>query len=279
LAIRRTFLIAPLLLGLVGWAGTAAQRTATGSCGGCHAPHFVERGTCAACHRGDPQALRKEIAHHRLLAGRVAEQGLLDSPAVAEGQRCVEQLACRRCHTVGGFGNRLATNLDRIAWTRDQPGLARSIGQPVENMPRFGLDARQIEAVIAFLLKSADPSLSEATYRVRFSRGGQNAESSFGTRCGGCHRALGPAGPLGKGSAGPNLSGLFTLYYPATASENRTWTPDALGKWLVNPRAVRPGAAMRPVRLEAGELEKLAGELGWIPPEGRSAERLLSAGE
>jgi mono/diheme cytochrome c family protein len=219
--------------------------------------------------------LRKEIAHHRLFTGRVAEQGPLDSPAAAEGQRRVEQLACRRCHTVGGSGNRLATNLDRIAWKRDQRDLEKSIGQPVENMPRFGLDTRQTEAVIALLLKSADPGLSEATYRVRFSRAGRKAESVVEARCGGCHRALGPAGPLGRGSAGPNLSGLFTLYYPATASESRTWTPDALGKWLANPRAERPSAAMRPVHLEAGELLRLSGELGWSPPDGRGAERLF----
>ena len=180
---------------------------------------------------------------------------------MAEGRRRVEQLACRRCHTVGGSGNRLATNLDRIAWKRDQRELANSIGQPVENMPRFGLDARRKEAVLAFLLRSADPELSEATYRVRFS-GGRNARDSvFETRCGGCHRALGVTGPLGKGSAGPNLSGLLTPFYPATAQGDRIWTRDALGKWLENPRAVRPLAAMRPARLEAGEMEKLVGEL------------------
>ena len=191
---------------------------------------------------------------------------------MAEGQQRVQQLACRRCHTVGGLGNRLATDLDRTVWKRDQRDLAKSIGQPAANMPRFGLDERQTQAVIAFLLKSADPEVSEATYRVRFSRGGLNAESIFGSRCGGCHSALGPSGLLGKGSAGPNLSGLFTLYYPATASENLTWTPDALGKWLVNPRAERLCAGMRPVQLEAGELVRLSGELGWVPPKSRCAE-------
>lgn len=166
-----------------------------------------------------------------------------------------------------------------MAWTRDQRELESSIIEPVENMPRFGLDERQVEAVIAFLLKSADPDLSAATYRVRFSGVGPDRDSVFESRCGGCHRALGPTGPMGKGSAGPNLSGLFTLTYPATASENRTWTPFAIGKWLENPRSARPGAAMRPVRLRAGELEKLAGELGWMLTEGRSAEGLLPAGE
>lgn len=219
--------------------------------------------------------MRKEIGHHRLLTGRAAEQGLLDGLAVAEGQRRVEQLACRRCHTVGGSGNGLATNLDRVAWTRDQRDLETSIGEPVENMPRFGLDASQTEAVIAFLLKSADPTLSEATYRVRFCATGSKVDSVFESRCGGCHRALGPAGTLGKGSAGPNLSGLFTVHYPPTAPENRTWTPAALEKWLGNPRAERLRAAMRPVRLEAGDLARIAGDLGWASPPAPRAESLV----
>jgi mono/diheme cytochrome c family protein len=261
LALRRTLLIAPLLLALVGWAGSRSGSSPESSCGGCHAPHFVERGTCASCHRGDPLALRKENAHHRLLTGGAAEQGLVDSRAVAEGQRRVEQLACRRCHTVGGLGNRLATALDRTVWKRDQRDLAKSIGQPVENMPRFGLDARQTEAVIAFLLNSADPAVSETTYRVRFSATGSKVDSVFESRCGGCHRTLGSSGPLGMGSAGPNLSGLFTPFYPATAAAKRSWVPEGLGKWLENPRVMRPRAAMRPVRIVEGEREKLIADL------------------
>lgn len=224
-----------------------------------------------SCHRGDPLARRKEIAHHRLLTGRAAEQGLSDAPAVAEGRLRVGQLACRRCHVVGGAGNRLATALDRVAWQRDQGDLAKSIGQPVGNMPRFGLDPRQAEAVIAHLLKSADPALSEATYRVRFAAMGSKSDSVFEARCGGCHRALGPGGPLGKGSAGPNLSGLLTPFYPATARGAKPWARGELGEWLENPRTVRPGAAMRPVRLESRELERMAGELGADRPPGSSS--------
>jgi len=162
---------------------------------------------------------------------------------------------------VGGTGNRLAANLDRVAWKRDQHELESSITEPVENMPRFGLDEKQAEAVIAFLLNGADPGLSEATYRVRFSGANPDRDSVFEARCGGCHRALGPAGPLGRGLAGPNLSGLFTPFFPAAEPGGRPWTPTALEKWLANPRAVRPLAAMRPVGLEPRETEKLAGEL------------------
>lgn len=202
------------------------------------------------------------IAHNRLIRGRAAEHGVPGSWAVSEGRRNVERLACRRCHTVDASGNRLATNLDRVAWKRDQGELAGSIGTPVENMPRFGLDRGQTEAVIAYLLRSADPKLGTATYRVRFSKRAAARDSVFESRCGGCHRTLGAASPLGKGSAGPNLSGVFTEFYPPTAPGARAWTPLTLGTWLANPRALRPGTAMRPVRLEAADVRLLVEELG-----------------
>ena len=210
-------------------------------------------------------AARKELAHNRLITGRAAEHASPGSPAVAEGRRRVEGLACRRCHTVGGSGNRLATNLDRVTWRRDQGELAKSIGAPVENMPRFGLDRGQTEAVIAYLLRSADPKLGTVTYRVRFERREPVRDSVFESRCGGCHRSLAAATPLGRGSAGPNLSGLFTEFYPPTAPGARPWIARTLERWLENPRALRPGSAMRPVRIPAGDFRALVGELGGGP--------------
>jgi cytochrome c2 len=261
-------LIAPVLLLAGGCARTDAGIRVAESCRTCHArraPSHLERGPCASCHGGDPFAARKELAHHHLITGRAAEHGLPNSPAVAEGRRRAESLACRRCHTVDGSGDRLATNLDRVAWRRDQGELARSIVNPVENMPRFGLDRGQAEAVIAYLLRSADPKLGTATYRVRFSKRAAVRDSVFESRCGGCHRTLAAASPLGRGSAGPNLSGVFTAFYPPTAPGARAWAPLTLEGWLANPRALRPGSAMRPVRLEARDFRILVEELGGEP--------------
>jgi len=265
LASRLPLLIAPVLLLAGGCAKTNAEFHAAESCRTCHAPHHLDRGPCASCHGGDPAAARKELAHHRLITGRAAEHGSPDSPAVAEGRRSVERLACRRCHSVDGSGNRHATNLDRVAWRRDQGELASSIAKPVENMPRFGLDEGQTEAVIAYLLRSADPKLGTTTYRVRFSKRRAARDSVFETRCGGCHRTLSAASPLGKGSAGPNLSGVFTTFFPPSAPGNRLWTPVTLERWLENPRALRPRTAMRPVRLDARDFRILVDELGGEP--------------
>lgn len=272
MAIRRALLIAPLLLALVGWAGTREGPGVSRPCGGCHEPHLTEVGSCTACHRGDAAALRKEIAHHRLLAGRAAEHGRASAPAVVEGRTLIERLACRRCHVVAGAGNGLATNLDRISWRREQIELTKSISASAENMPRFGLEESQVEAALAFLLRSAERDRAETTYRIRFATGPPKAGSVFEQHCGGCHRALTADGPLGRGSAGPNLSGLLSPHYPETARGGRGWTREALGKWLENPRAQRSHAAMRPVRLAAEESARLGLEIQRVPAGGVSDE-------
>jgi len=99
-------------------------------CLACHASHFEGGGACAGCHRGEPKAAREELAHVHLLTGRVAEHRAPGSPAVAEGERLVETLACRRCHTIGREGNRLATDLDGVVWQREQAALVASITAP-----------------------------------------------------------------------------------------------------------------------------------------------------
>ncbi|MHB9020171.1 MAG: selenite/tellurite reduction operon c-type cytochrome lipoprotein ExtS, partial [Minisyncoccota bacterium] len=169
---------------------SAAAMVNGGECTGCHAAHHVTEGSCETCHRGDDRARRIQIAHHRLLTGKAAQHRYATAPAVVEGGRLVAALACRRCHVIGGNGNRLATSLDQIGGKREQRSLARSIGEPVANMPSFGLDEPQAESVIAHLLHHADQTSTEAPYRVHFTRRTDDERSAFDERCGGCHRAL-----------------------------------------------------------------------------------------
>ncbi|HEY6554406.1 MAG TPA: selenite/tellurite reduction operon c-type cytochrome lipoprotein ExtS, partial [Vicinamibacteria bacterium] len=93
-------------------------------------------------------------------------------------------------------------------------------------------------------------------------RVGARLPSVFEERCGGCHRFLGSSGPLGRDGPGPNLSGLFTAFYPRTAPQDRRWTQKALAEWLRNPRAIRPATTMPPVVLSEDELRQLTTELG-----------------
>jgi cytochrome c2 len=203
-------------------------------------------------------AARKELAHARLLSGRVAEYVLTSAKAVSEGRQLVDAAACRRCHTIGGVGNRLATNLDNVVWTREQRELMTSITEPVENMPMFAFDRGQAEALIAFLLNSARPNAAaEETYRVQFARDATRASSTFDDKCGGCHRRLTQLGPEGSGREGPNLSGLLTPFYPKTAPGGHAWSREALAAWIANPRAFRPGTLMPPVSVEEAEVQQI----------------------
>jgi mono/diheme cytochrome c family protein len=260
LAPRATALIAALALAGCLKAPSTAREGA--GCSSCHAAHYVREGDCRDCHRGDPGAARADLAHARLLTGRAASLRPPGSPALREGRRLVEALACRRCHTIGGTGNRLATSLDAVAWKREQAQLVSSIREPVENMPQFGLDEEQAETVVAFLLVSGSPTAPEDTYRVHFARGASPSPGVFEKECGGCHRLLGPAGPVGTGTTGPNLSGLFTPFYPPTAPGERPWTDKALADWLRNPRASRAHTTMPPVALGEDDLRKVTAELG-----------------
>ena len=201
--------------------------------------------------------MRKELAHVRLLTGKAAEHSLANGRAVEEGRKLVEAAACRRCHTIEGRGNRLATNLDNVAWGREQAELMASITSPVENMPVFNFDAGQTEALVAYLLNGRRPTASEQAYRVQFVRGAVRVQSVFDEKCGGCHRLLTRLGPSGVGTRGPNLSGLFTDFYPQTAPGDRRWSPAVLSDWLANPRSVRLGTLMPPIPLSEAELRQV----------------------
>lgn len=231
----------------------------------CHAAHYVREGDCRECHRGTADERRVELAHARLLTGAAASHRLPESRALREGEALAAVLACRRCHEIGGQGNALATRLDAVVWRREQAALTASITEPVTNMPRFGLDAEQAAALIAFLLQKGEPRGAQDAYRVHFAATSSSA-GVFERACGGCHRVLTPRGPQGTGAAGPNLSGLFTPHYPRTAAGEKAWTTQALQDWLGNPRSQRPQTTMPPVALGPEELREVQATLGASSP-------------
>jgi mono/diheme cytochrome c family protein len=252
LAPRPAALICALLL--AGCLPEPRAEVRAAGCLSCHPAHT--EGACQGCHRGDPAAHRQELAHGRLLTGRAAEFRARDGAAVREGRDLVERAACRRCHTIAGEGNRLAADLDRVVAQREQPELIASIRAPVENMPDFGLREAQAQAIVAFLLTGADGARPQDAYRVHFARGERKGDL-FQEKCGGCHRALGPAGPLGSGNAGPNLSGLLTRFYPPTAPGDRSWSGRLLAERLRNPRSSQARATMPPIQVNDDELGRL----------------------
>lgn len=222
--------------------------------------HYPERGACTECHRGEPRAARKENAHFGFIPARFSAFTLPESDVVRRGEKISENTACRRCHTSGGTGNRLATDLDRLARDVSPTEIASSIRKPALAMPDFRFTEDQIislvNAIYAASGKTANPD--GRTPRVVHFTVATSSEDVFRKKCGGCHRALTERlGVVGHGDIGPNLSGLLTEFYPATFRGNQPWTRKSLAEWLKNPRESRRTARMPPRQLTGEEFLSL----------------------
>jgi cytochrome c2 len=227
----------------------------------CHPQHYAERGSCAGCHKGDPRSDRPAIAHRDLIRGRYSWYAIVGAPPLIRGEKLAEQLACRRCHTLAGRGNRLASNLDRVAAGSSPEQIGHSLKIPATFMPQFRLTDRQLVDLVTVILAAgahAAPQKGESPQVVHFQDKKRRVENVFAQKCGPCHKVLTAGqGALGRGDIGPNLSGLLTEFYPPTARSETRWTRDALQKWLENPRVLRPQTQMRPVVLGKEEIAQL----------------------
>lgn len=229
-------------------------------CLACHTVHYAERGGCPDCHRGNPSSERKNIAHAGLIPGKYAFFALGDQPHVKNGNRLIDQYACRRCHVIDGRGNRLAVSLDMAAAGKTPGELAGSIRRPVEFMPDFGMDEEGITYLLNAILAGSQRRKADAggPVAVHFDIAGKKSDDVFSIKCGSCHRVLSERrGALGKGNIGPNLSGLLSTYYPKTFRDSQAWTVQNLKTWLNNPREIKPWARMRPIKLTGDETREL----------------------
>ena len=232
-------------------------------CLSCHAPHLPDRGPCAGCHLGIDRTRRGDLAHLGVVPGRLLRYRIPGDPSVERGMRWVERAGCRRCHSIHGAGNRLAADLDRPS-SRNPNATLEAILRPAAFMPDFRFRDREaselVNAILAGGRKIVDePREGEVPAVVRFTDRDERTGNAFVKLCGGCHRMLSRRlGALGKGDAGPNLSGLPGRYYPRAAPDDGPWPGERLRKWLENPRGKRPGARMPPVRATREEFRGLA---------------------
>ncbi len=175
------------------------------------------------------------------------------------GRALVKTSGCRRCHVIGVKGNRLATNLDRVLGSARPHKLFDAIKTPVLFMPNFCFkEMHIIELVNAILAARTEPEDGEIPLVIHFENENKPKENAFVKYCGYCHKALTARfGGLGEGDIGPNLSGLFSEYYPNTYDDKEQWSPKSLKKWLENPRKVRKNAQMAPVKLTSDEFSGL----------------------
>ncbi|MFO7984193.1 MAG: selenite/tellurite reduction operon c-type cytochrome lipoprotein ExtS [Desulfuromonadales bacterium] len=231
------------------------------ACLDCHSAHYEAEGTCTQCHRGDSRTTRKSIAHHGLIPGRFAHFNLDHSEIAKRGLQGLKDAGCRRCHVSGGKGNRLASDLDRVSQTSDSEELVKSITEPAIFMPDFHFSESQVVELVNGLfagMKQVPPDTGEVPRVVHFTGLKEAEEHVFSKHCGGCHRLMSQKlGGSGEGEVGPNLSGLFTEFYPRNFREDERWGRENLEKWLKNPREIRPNAGMIPVRMKEEERDDL----------------------
>ncbi|MCM0082144.1 c-type cytochrome [Geomonas sp. Red32] len=230
-------------------------------CTSCHKPHYRERGSCISCHRGNPAALRKNVAHHLLIPGKYLWYTVGKGDALAGGERLMERFACRRCHVSGGKGNHLATPLDGVMRSREASAVVAAIRTPALGMPDFRLTDRELTPLINALYAGssrAPAPVKEPPVSVHFADRAGRAQDVFSRKCGSCHRMLtSRLGLLGSGEIGPNLSGLLTPWYPPTFRGSERWNAERLFRWVENPRRIAPEARMQPVPLTAEERREL----------------------
>jgi len=254
-----------LLLVPAAWSAEIDLKTSN-HCLDCHQPHYQEIAGCNDCHHGTAATPRVEIAHSGLIAARYAAFTLAESPLVKQGEKRLKEYSCRRCHISDKTGNRLATNLDLVMDHSTPEELDASIKTPVLFMPDFRFtESQRIELVNAILAgaKRAGRPEGEQPILIHFETEEGKSERQFEKQCGSCHRALTVRyGGVGNGLVGPNLSGLFSEFYPKNYSpESLSWEPKNLEKWLQNPRKIRPLTQMAPIELQSAEIDKLRQEL------------------
>lgn len=250
-----------LLLASVAGAGMPVHGAPPSRCLSCHPVHYADRGGCAVCHRGNERTSRPELAHAGLIKGRYAVFTGPDNQEVAQGNRLSDRSGCRRCHVMKRTGNRLASDLDGLFWSSTPAQIDAALTDPTLFMPEFQFSQHDRDLLIIAILAAGyhvTPAATQPPQIVHFADQPTRTATVFEQKCGGCHKLLSARnGGLGGGSAGPNLSGLLTRYYPASFTGRQVWTEQRLKRWLANPRRIRPFAGMRPVPLKPDEFAQL----------------------
>jgi len=228
----------------------------------CHEPHYEKTGSCSVCHRGNEETSRKNIAHSGMITKKYADF-IINKKAVERGGKTVENAHCRRCHITAGKGNNIAPDLDTESRRKTAETLKEKLTEPTDYMPDFRMNNTVSDETVKYLLNSGGSmknTSKTAPYVVFITQG---KKSAFEDKCGGCHRLLTrKRGGIGHGDTAPNLSGLFTEFYPTDTikSEAKKWNREMLLKWVKNPRQIKPASLMPPVVLTEDEENRITEE-------------------
>ena len=222
----------------------------------CHSEHYATYGTCRSCHRGIEKSSRKNIAHHMLIFGKHSYFRFKKNKNRVDGEKIIDDSGCRRCHTIGNKGGLLASNLDISINNIDIEELIENVVEPATYMPDFQFRDIQLTSIINGLLSEGFGFESNTEYVVVHLDENQSG-NLFSDKCGGCHKTLSKNyGGLGSEDVGPNLSGLFTKFFP-NMSDVKIWNEDNVKKWLKNPREIKKITLMPVLGLKERDIDSI----------------------
>ena len=223
----------------------------------CHEEHYERVGACVYCHRGIDKTTRKAIAHYKLIRGGNASFRFDEHSYVLKGKEVIKNAGCRRCHVIGGKGNLLSANIDISVKNNNMDEILKSIKHPVEYMPDFHFDDDQINIIVTALLNEGFDEITRMDYVVVHFEEEKGDKSLFSKKCGNCHKIISnPSGGLGNGRVGPNLSGLYSEYFPNISGID-IWSKEKLKGWLRNPRDIKKTTDMPVLELQSNELKEI----------------------
>ena len=128
-------------------------------------------------------------------------------------------------------------------------------------MPDFHFSERDLDRLVTIVLAGGWQSgklLENSPIVVYFSNLQAGQQNIFSKNCGGCHKLISKQhGGLGIGTTGPNLSSLFSRFYPATFENAKPWNEERLKRWLKNPRDIRKNATMPPIDVKPEDWQPL----------------------
>lgn len=189
---------------------------------------------------------------------RTNEQNLTEQ--VVAGKLAWQRHDCIDCHTILGNGAYYAPDLTKVAKTRGTAFLGTWLKKPGGQMPNQRLSDQEVQDLVAFLnwvseidtnnwppppLGATPIAPAEVTPPPGQDLAAQGATLFQSKGCTACH------GRQGQGTAtAPSLEGVSTKY-----------DTGYLSRWLKDPSAVRPGAAMPNLGLSEAEIEALIAHL------------------
>ena len=185
------------------------------------------------------------------------------SDQVVAGKRAFEKYNCNNCHTILGFGVYYAPDLTRVVQRVGADGIRYRVKSPEvafanswRKMPNQKVSDQEIEDLIAFFdwvgeINNNDWPPHDS--KKRLSRGEQVMVATVGVSpgaavfqtkgCMNCHSLNGTGGTFG----------------PALDTVGRKLSPEAIGRYIRNPKSVNPKALMPPqTGLSDRELEEVA---------------------